>query len=123
MPLSVHPPLVCNNSIEQSVIAAFDKVRDLSTSKNIGRLMLRFAYIHLRRVIDAYRAVAAKERIERQVGRKVGQSDASIAIDMYLEAKRGCSGEKLKSSKLCGQAMVSIYLPLCLPSHFLSSRP
>jgi len=103
IPLPVHPPLGCNNSIEHSVIAAFDRVRDLSTSKNIGRLMLRFAYIHLRRVIDTYRAVAANERIKRQVGRKVGQSDASIAIDMYLEAKRGCSGETLKRSKLSDQ--------------------
>ncbi len=56
----VQQPLVCNdNSIEESVIAAFDTLQSLVNGKQIHRLLLRFAYIHLVRVIDIYRAAAA----------------------------------------------------------------
>src|SRR5271154_4352404 len=57
MPLIAQQPLVRNNnSIKQSVIAAFDTIQGLVNGKHIHRLLLRFAYIHLVRVIDIYRA-------------------------------------------------------------------
>ena len=76
MPSIVQQPLVYN-SIEESVIAAFDTVQNLVNGKHIYRLLLRFAYIHLVRVIDIYRAAAAKDRVEGQVGRGVGQREGT----------------------------------------------
>lgn len=70
MPSIVQQPLVYNNnSIEQSIIAAFDTIQGLVNGKHIHRLLLRVAYIHLVRVIDIYRAAAAKDRVEGQVSR------------------------------------------------------
>ena len=46
-----------------------------------------FTYIHLAGVIDAYKAVAATDRIQGKVSQSVRQRDASVAIDMYLKAK------------------------------------
>jgi hypothetical protein len=89
MPSIVQQPLVCNNnSIEESVIAAFDTVQNLVNGKHIYRLLLRFAYIHLVRVIDIYRAAAARDRVKGQVSRGVGQRDIAVAINMYLEPRR-----------------------------------
>jgi hypothetical protein len=101
MPSMAQQPLVCNNnnSIEESVIAAFDTVQNLANGKHIYRLLLRFAYIHLVRVIDIYRAAAAKDRVEGQVSREVGQRDSTVAIDMYLAAKKDSKGG-LSRSKL-----------------------
>jgi hypothetical protein len=85
----VQQPLVCNNnSIEESVIAAFDTVQNLVNGKHIYRLLLRFVYIHLVRVIDIYRAAVAKDQVEGQVSRGFGQRDITVAIDMYLAAKK-----------------------------------
>jgi hypothetical protein len=61
---------------------------------------LRFAYIHLVRVIDIYRATAAKDRVEGQVSRGVGQRDITVAIDMYLAAKKKDSKGGLSRTKL-----------------------
>jgi hypothetical protein len=101
MPSILQQPLVCNNnSIEESVIAAFDTVQNLVNGKHIYRLLLRFAYIHLVRVIDIYRAAAAKDRVEGQVSRGVGQRDITVAIDMYLAAKKKDSKGGLSRAKL-----------------------
>jgi hypothetical protein len=104
IPSIVQQPLVYNNnSIEESVIAAFDTVQNLVNGKHIHRLLLRFAYIHLVRVIDMYRAAAAKDRVEGQVGqvsRGVGQRDSTVAIDMYLAAKKKDSKGGLSRTKL-----------------------
>ncbi|KAI9769849.1 MAG: hypothetical protein M1840_003843 [Geoglossum simile] len=102
MPFSAQQPLVCNNSIETSIIAALDTVQDLLKGNRIRCLLLRFAYIHLAWVIDTYKATAATDRVQGKVSRQVGQRDASVAIDMYLQAKRKISGEELKRSKLLG---------------------
>jgi len=102
LPFSAQQPLVCNNSIEASVIAALDTVQDSVKGNRICRLLLRFAYIHLAWVIDAYKAVAATDRVQGKVSRSVGQRDASVAIDMYLKAKRKVSGKELKRSRLLG---------------------
>jgi hypothetical protein len=65
MPSVAQQPLVCsNNSVEESVITACDTIQGLVNGKHIHRLLLRFAYIHLVRVIDGYRAAAAKDRID-----------------------------------------------------------
>jgi hypothetical protein len=81
--------LICkNNSIKESIIAAFDAVQNLVNGKDIYRLLLRFVYIHLVRVINIYRAVAANDRIEGQVSQEVGQRDITVAINMYLAAKK-----------------------------------
>lgn len=62
--------------------------------------MLRLAFIHLTRTIDSYKAVAARNRIQGHVSRESGRGDASVAIDIYLEAKRRCSGEDIRRSRL-----------------------
>jgi hypothetical protein len=100
MPSIVQQPLVCNNSIEESVITAFDTVQALVNGKHTHRLLLRFAYIHLVQVIDIYRAAAAKDRVEGQTGREVGQRDITVAIDMYFAAKKKDSKGGLSRTKL-----------------------
>jgi hypothetical protein len=84
MPSSVQQPLSCSSSIEEYVIAAFNMVQHLVNGQEIHRLILRFVYIHLVQVIEVYKATAAKDRVEGQVNRGVGQRDISVAIDMYL---------------------------------------
>lgn len=95
-------PLSCKNSVDTSVIAALDAVQELLKGNRIRRLLLRFALIHLAWVIDAYKAAAAADRVQGTVSRSVGQRDASVAIDIYLKAKRKVSGEELKRSTLLG---------------------
>jgi hypothetical protein len=102
IPFLSQQPLVCKNSIETSVTVALDTVQDILKGNRICRLLLRLAYIHLAWVIDAYRAVAATDCVQGKASRNVGQRDASVAIDMYLKAKRKVSGEVLKRSKLLG---------------------
>jgi hypothetical protein len=93
--------LVCdNNSIKESVIAAFDTVQDLVNGKHVCRLLLRFVYIHLVQVIDIYRAAATKDRVEGQVSQGLGQRDITVAIDMYLAAKKKISKGGLSRKKL-----------------------
>lgn len=82
MPFSARQPLLCKNSMETFVMAAPDMIQDLLQGNRMCRLLLRFAYIHLARVIDAYKAVAAHDRVQGMVSRSVGQRDASVAIDM-----------------------------------------
>lgn len=65
-----------------------------------------FPYIHLVRVIDICRAAAAKDRVEGQVSRGVGQRDITVAVDMYLAAKKKGSKGGLSRIKLldyCGR--------------------
>ena len=120
MPSIVQQPLVYN-SIEESVIAAFDTIQNLVNRKHIYRLLLRFIYIHLVRVIDIYRAAAAKDRVEGQVSRGVEQRDITIAIDIYLAAKDskgGLSRTKLLNycrrgkrwSFLTGPSPISVFI-------------
>jgi len=99
---SAQHPLVFNNSIEISVMTALNTVQDLLKSNRICRLLLRFACILLALIIDAYKAVAATNRVQSKVSRTVGQRDASVAIDMYIQAKQKASGEELKRSSLLG---------------------
>ncbi|KAI9777127.1 MAG: hypothetical protein M1839_009083 [Geoglossum umbratile] len=47
VPFSAQQPLVCNNSIETSIIAALDTVQDLLKGNWARGLLLQFAYIHL----------------------------------------------------------------------------
>ena len=102
MPFAAQQPVVCKNSAETSVITALDTVQDLLNGNRICRLLSRFAYIYLAWVVDAYKAVAAADRVQGKASRNVGQRDASVAIDMYLKAKRKASGEQLKRSRLLG---------------------
>jgi hypothetical protein len=94
MPSIVQQPLVCNNnSIEESVVAAFDIVKNLVNGKHIYSLLLQFAYIHLVRVIDIYRAAAANDRVEGKASREVGKCHITVAIDIYLAAKKDSKGD------------------------------
>ena len=100
MPCSAQQPLSCNKDIETSVVAAFDRVHDLLKDRRNSGLLLRFAYIHLTWVIEAYKTVAATYRIEGKVSRNVGHGDATVAIDLYLDMKRRSSGEEIKRSQV-----------------------
>jgi hypothetical protein len=80
-PSIAQQPSVCNNnSIGESVIAAFDTIQNLVNGKHIHRLLLRFAYIHLVRVIDIYRAAAAKDRVEGQASQEVGALNRQLVL-------------------------------------------
>jgi hypothetical protein len=95
-------PLADNNNVEQSLIAALDIVQGLLKGSRIRRLLLRFACIHLARTMVDYKTVAATDRIRGSTYRSVGRRDATVAIDMYLQAKQDVSGETLKRSTLLG---------------------
>ena len=95
-------PLDSGETVAASVVAAFDTVQDLLDGSRICRLLLRFAYFQLTQVIDAYKAVAATNRVQHKARRDVGHGDASVAIDLYLEKKRKVSGVALKRSRLLG---------------------
>lgn len=88
VPTDVKPRLVCNNSIKDSVIAAFDTIRNLQKETKIGRLILRFAYVHLARVIDSFRESAAKDRIQGHGGRTVGQRDFQRCYRYVLRGQK-----------------------------------
>ena len=51
-------------------------------------------------MIDIYKAAAAKDRVKGQVSRGVGERDSTIAINMYLAAKKRDSKGGLSRSKL-----------------------
>ena len=95
-------PLRSDNSIEISVVAALDTLHDFLSSKRPCLLLLRFAYIQLTWMIDAYKAVAATDWIQGKVNRSVGQRDASVAIDLYLVTKREVPDEEMKRSQVSG---------------------
>jgi hypothetical protein len=94
--------MVYSNSIETSVMATLDTVLDLLEGNRVCRLLSRFAYIQLAWLIDAYKAAAATDRVQGKVRRRVGQRDVSVAIDLYLQAKRKVSGETLKRRQILG---------------------
>jgi hypothetical protein len=96
MPSIVQQSLIYNNSVKESVIAAFDIVQNLVNGKHIYRLLLWFIYIYLVRVINIYRVAAAKDRVKGQVR----QRDIIVAIDMYLVAKKKDSKGGLSRTKL-----------------------
>jgi hypothetical protein len=102
MPFSAPQPAVYSNSIETSVVAALDTVLDILKGNRVCRLLSRFAYIQLAWLIDAYKAAAATDRVQHKVRRRVGQRDASVAIDLYLETKRKVSGKTLKRGQILG---------------------
>lgn len=117
MPYLARPRLDSRGNIEASVVTAFDSVQNLLDGNRICRVLLRFACFQLTRVINAYKAVAADDRVQnkarRRVGkrdvriqnkarRRVGNRDATVAINIYLKAKRKVSGVALKRSRLVG---------------------
>jgi hypothetical protein len=100
MPFSAQQSQGSDNNIKTSVVVALDMVRELLKSNRLCRLRLRFACVLLTWSIDAFKAVAATDRAERKVSRSVGQRDATVAINLYLEAKQRVSGEKLERSEV-----------------------
>ena len=100
MPFSAQQSQSSDNNIKISVVVALDMVRELLKSNRLCRLRLRFACVLLTWSIDAFKAVAATDRAERKVSRSVGQRDATVAINLYLEAKQKVSGEKLERSEV-----------------------
>ena len=99
MPSPIRQSLSCSSSVEEHVIAAFDMVQHLVNGQQIHRLILRFAYVRLVQIIEVYKATATKDRVEGQVCREPGQRDITVAIDMYLAAKK-ISGGGLSRTKL-----------------------
>jgi hypothetical protein len=78
MPSIVQQSLIYNNSVKESVIAAFDIVQNLVNGKHIYRLLLWFIYIYLVRVINIYRVAAAKDRVKGQV--RSGSATLSLLL-------------------------------------------
>ncbi|KAH6669851.1 hypothetical protein B0J14DRAFT_597331 [Halenospora varia] len=72
----------------ESIISAFDDLHDLKKSRGTIWVLTRFAYVHLTQVVDASKAIAAERRMHGHISRGVGKSDASIAIDTYLNARQ-----------------------------------
>jgi hypothetical protein len=83
-----------SRSIETRVVAALDRVQDLLNGYRVCRLLLRFAYLQLAWSINAYKDVAAADRVQRRVRRKVGHRDATVAITLYLQTKQKVSARK-----------------------------
>jgi hypothetical protein len=99
---SVQQPQGSNNNIETSIVTALDTMQDLLKGNRFYRLLLRFTYVQLIWSINAYKAVATTDCVERKVSWNVGYREATVAINLYLEAKQKLSGEKLQKSRVLG---------------------
>jgi hypothetical protein len=102
MPSFTSYSLDYSSSIETRVVAALDRVQDLLHGNRVCRLLLRFAYLQLAWSINAYKAVAAADRVKRRGRRKVGHRDATVAINLYLETKRKKTGKEVTRNRLLG---------------------
>ncbi|KAK5367235.1 hypothetical protein LTS13_008088 [Exophiala xenobiotica] len=121
MPYLARPRLDSRGNIEASAVTAFDTVQNLLDGNRICRVLLRFACFQLTRVIDAYKAVVADDRVQNKARRPVGNGDATVAINLYLEEKRKVSGVALKRSRLLGHcrtgrrwAVLAVRAPLLI---------
>ena len=92
--------------VVHSIVAAFDEVHRLAKDSQGTRLSLWFSYIQLKYAIDALNATATKLR--GLVQRKRGYSNASLAIDIYLNAKKNASDEILSRDDLSEYRRVSM---------------
>lgn len=63
MPSFTSDSLNYSSSIEICVVAALDRVQDLLHGNRVYRLLLRFIYLQLVWSINAYKAVAAADRV------------------------------------------------------------
>jgi hypothetical protein len=88
-----------SDSIVEAIVAAFDEVHRLTKNKKSTRLSLRFSFVLLIHTIDALKA-ATKERLHCLAQRKPGYSNASLAIDIYLNAKTNASEGDLSRVEL-----------------------
>ena len=95
-------PTIYNEGVETTVVAALDRVLGILKGNRACRLLSRFAYRQLVWLIDAYKAAAASDRLQRKGRRRVGQRDASVAIDAYLRTKRPLPGETLRRTQISG---------------------
>lgn len=93
-------PTISNNGVETTVVAALDRVLRILKGNRPCRLLSRFAYLQLVWLIDVYKAAAASDRLRRKGRRRVGQRDASVAIDAYLRTKRALPGDTLRRSQI-----------------------
>ena len=80
-----------DGTVETSIVAALHRVQGLLEDKRTSRLLLRFACLQLTWEIDAYKTVAATDRIQGKAKRSPGQRDSTIAIDLYLAMKQRVS--------------------------------
>jgi len=101
-PFSVSLSGICSNNLEKSVVTAFETIRDLLSGNRVCRLLSRFASIRLISLIDAYKAVAATDRTQCDGSRGRGRGDATVAIDLYLQAKRKTADKMLERGRILG---------------------
>jgi hypothetical protein len=102
---------VRGDGIVPSVVAAFDEVHRLTRDDRCKRLPLRFAHLQLKYALDALHTAATKDRLRGLVQRKPGYSNASLAIDIYLNAKRNHPGEIPSRDRLSEYRRVSTRWP------------
>jgi hypothetical protein len=108
----------CFNVI-MSVIATFDMVNSLVQNKKGNYLKLRFAYIHLMRAIDVLDAARKRDPLTSQACKKPGYSINSVAINIYLNAKKDTSYKIPSRSQLSEYIRVGrCWLKLAGPSPF-----
>jgi hypothetical protein len=99
---------VATGGVVRPLVAAFDEVHRLAKGGPGRRLSLRFSYIQLKCAIDALNETATKARLRGLVQRKRGYSNASLAIDIYLSAKRNDIDETLSRNDLSEYRRVSM---------------
>jgi hypothetical protein len=93
-------------SVIEPLVRAFDEVHRWAGNTSM-RLRLRFSYIQLIWAIDTLKVAATKDRLYSYVRRKPGYRNTSLAIDIYLYAKRNTSGEILSRSQLSEYMRIS----------------
>jgi hypothetical protein len=89
------------------IVTAFDEVHRLAKGGRGPRLPSRFSYLQLKYAFDALNAAVTRDRVRGLGRRKRGYSNASLAIDIYLNAKRNASGENLSRENLSEYRRVS----------------
>jgi hypothetical protein len=78
--------------IVRTLVTAVDKVHSLVRTRRDSRLKLRLAFIELQYAIGAIKVTAASLPL-RGLRRRRGYSNASLALDVYLNAKKSDSGD------------------------------
>jgi hypothetical protein len=105
--------IICNySSTSKSAIAKLDVLENIILNGETPPLVLRLAYFHLVLAIKALEYVAKVDRLSGQVPRKHGRSNASTAINYYLNFKGISLDMKFFRSQLLRHVSIACRLSL-----------
>ena len=108
-------------SVSESVVAVFDTMHSLAQSKIRKRLDLRFAYVHLKRVVDALNGVTEASYIDTYLYSKEHSLDISSSqlSDYIHRGKRWSMLAGLSPFQLSVYSRLAETIVYVLPASFV----